>query len=81
MSPRTIDARPVSPPRRSRARSRLSIGSERSMPTNRGATRATGSDRRPVPHPSSSTVPFARKARSDQNRTSRRPMVRRFSQS
>ena len=81
ISPLRIHAWSPSRARRIRARSLASIASERSTPTNRSTTLATGTDRRPVPQPSSSTGPPARCAKSVQNRTSRRPTVRAFSQS
>ena len=81
MSPRTIDAETGVRSRRRRVRARASIGSERSMPTMDTPAFANGSSTRPVPHPSSSVRPPARRATPRQKATSRRPTVRAFSQS
>ena len=51
------------------------------MPTTGTPARPSGTAMRPVPHPSSSTGAATRFARSRQNGTSRRPIVRAFSQS
>ena len=51
------------------------------MPTIDTPAFASGSSTRPVPHPSSSVRPPARRATPRQKATSRRPTVRAFSQS
>ena len=74
MSPRTsADAAPTSrrAARAAARRARASIGADRSMPTSATPARASGSEMRPVPQPSSSTGP-SRARRDRAARTARR---------
>ena len=81
MSPLTNRTFRSSRPRLTRCRALASIGVERSIPTTGTPARPSGTAIRPVPHPSSSTGAATRFASSRQNGTSRRPIVRAFSQS